>query len=87
MIQFTASEDRIVHTSFERATEEEEELLLLLLEDPAFTYTVLAEKPGVSCKTISARIQSLKQKGILQRVGSDTKGYWKINASSGQSDS
>ena len=79
MIRFTAAEDRIVRTSINRVTEAEKELLGLLLEDPAFTYTVLAEKLGVSRKTISARIRSLKEKGIIQRIGSDSKGYWKVN--------
>ena len=79
MIRFSAAEDRIVRTSINRVTEAEKELLGLLLEDPAFTYTVLAEKLGVSRKTISARIRSLKEKGIIQRIGSDSKGYWKVN--------
>ena len=83
MIRFSAAEDRIVRTSInrvtERVTEAEKELLGLLLEDPAFTYTVLAEKLGVSRKTVSARIRSLKEKGIIQRIGSDSKGYWKVN--------
>ena len=87
MIQFTAAEDRVVRTSLgkmtervtERVTEAEWKLLALLLEDPAYTYVILANKLGVSRKTISSRIKSLKNKGVLQRIGSDTKGYWKIN--------
>ena len=47
-------------------------------KDPAYTYAVLAEKLGLSRKTISSRIKSLKDKGVLQRVGSDTKGHWQI---------
>ena len=62
----------------EKVTEAEQKLLSLLLEDPAYTYAVLAKKLGVSRKTISSRIKSLKDKGILQRVGSDTKGHWQI---------
>lgn len=60
-------------------TEPEKEVLSLLLEDPAYTYAVLADKLGVSRKTISLRIKQLKEKGILQRIGSDTKGHWQIN--------
>ena len=74
---------RIVRTSLDRVTEKmteaEQELLMLLLEDPAYTYAVLANKLGVSRKTISSRIKSLKDKGIIQRIGSDTKGHWQIN--------
>lgn len=86
MIKFIAPEDRIVHTSLDRVTEKvtevtekEKEVLSLLLEDPAYTYAVLADKLGVSRKTVSLRIKQLKEKGILQRIGSDTKGHWQIN--------
>lgn len=83
MIQFTAAEDRVIRTSLNRVTEKvtdgEQKLIELLLEDPAFTYAVLAKKLGVSRKTVSLRIKSLKDKGILQRIGSDTNGHWQIN--------
>ena len=82
MIQFTASENRVLRTFVEKVTEKvtdtEQKLLALLIEDPAYTYATLAQKLGVSRKTISLKIKSLKEKGILQRIGSDTKGYWKI---------
>ena len=70
--------DKVTEGVTEKVTEAEQKLLSLLLEDPAYTYAVLAEKLGVSRKTISSRIKSLKDKGVLQRVGSDTKGHWQI---------
>lgn len=79
MIKFIAPEDRIVRTSLDKVTEPEKEVLSLLLEDPAYTYAVLADKLGISRKTVSLRIKQLKEKGILQRIGSDTKGHWQIN--------
>lgn len=82
IIKFIASENRIVRTSLNRATEvtePEKEVLSLLLENPAYTYAVLADKLGISRKTVSLRIKQLKEKGILQRIGSDTKGHWHIN--------
>ena len=87
MIRFTASKDRVLRIFADkvtdrvtdRVTESEQELLTLLIEDPAYTYATLAKKLGVSRKTVSLKIKSLKGKGILQRIGSDTKGYWKIN--------
>lgn len=86
MLHFTAAEGRTVRTTLDRVTEgvtervtESEKLLLeLLLEDPTFTYIALAERLGISRKSVSARIKSLKEKEVIRRVGSDTKGYWEI---------
>ena len=100
MIQFTASENRVLRTFVEKVTERvtdkvtdrvtdkvtdrvtdgEIAILSLLAEDPAYTYTLLAQKLDVSRKTISQRIKSLKEKGIIQRIGSEKKVYWKINS-------
>lgn len=62
----------------ERVTDAEKALLTLLLEDPVLTYAALAERLGVSCKSVSTKMKSLKAKGIIRRIGSDTKGYWEI---------
>lgn len=72
------SPDRVTERVTERVTDAEKALLTLLLEDPAFTYAALAEKLGVSRKSVSVKIKSLKDKGIIRGIGSDTKGYWKI---------
>lgn len=74
--------DRLIINNFaevtEKVREKELEVLKLLMEDPGYTTSVLARKIGVSRKTVSNRIRSLKQKNIIIRIGSDTKGYWKI---------
>lgn len=83
MIKFMASEDRIIRFDSEKVTEKvtekEQEILSLLLENPYYTYVELAAKLQVSRKTVAVRIALLKRRGILTRVGSATKGYWKIN--------
>ena len=91
MIKFTAPEDRVVRSATskvgervgekvgEKLSQTEETILSLLHEDPAYTYTSLAEKTGLSEKSIFVRLKSLKQKGIIERVGSDKRGHWKIN--------
>ena len=87
MIKFTASENRLFRSAThkvvekvgEKLSETEVVILDLLHEDPAYSYTAIAQKAGVSKKTVFVRIKSLKEKGILERVGSDRKGYWKIN--------
>lgn len=62
----------------EKVTEDEQQILSLLLEDPAYTYKNLSEKLSISRKTVSVRIKFLKEKGLIKRIGSDTKGYWEI---------
>ena len=59
-------------------TEKEKEVIELLTIDPGYTYADLAKNLKVSRKTVSDRIKALKDKGIIERVGSDTKGYWEI---------
>ena len=63
----------------ERVTEKEQEILALLLENAGYTMPQLAEKLKISRKTVAMRLKSLKEKSVIERVGSDRKGYWKIN--------
>lgn len=81
MIKFTAPEDRVIRFAekvTEKVTEKESEVLQLLYEDPAYTLVAMSKKLGISRKTLAARMKSLKDKGVIQRVGSDKKGHWNI---------
>ena len=62
----------------EKVTEGEREVLELLKENPEYTYADLAKRLSVSRKTVSERIKKLKDKNRIERIGSDTKGYWNI---------
>ncbi|BCZ34715.1 hypothetical protein GVanDAA620_26050 [Enterococcus faecium] len=89
MIKFIAPEDRIVYGPWETAngtvngtvnlSDKEKEILALLSEDPAYTYQNLADKLNIGRKAVFGRIKSLKEKGIIERIGSDKNGYWQIN--------
>ena len=86
MIKFTAPENRIVRSTTFRVVDKvvdkvvdiEDQVLSCLQEDPAYTYADLANKIGVSKKTIFQKIKSLKEKNKIVRIGSDIKGYWQI---------
>ena len=54
------------------------ELLKLIIEDPGYNYSYLSKILGISIKTISIHFKKLQQAGIVERVGSDRKGYWKV---------
>ena len=82
MIKFTAPKDRIVKIAdrvTDRVTENERAVLLLLEEDPGYTMQQLAERLSVSRKSIASRLKKLKEKGDIERVGSDRSGHWKVN--------
>lgn len=85
MVKFTGPEDRIVRVSdrvsdgvSDKVSDGERKLLMLLSEDPGYTKTILAEKMSVSKKTVGEYLKSLKDKGIIERIGSSRNGYWKI---------
>ena len=70
--------DTVTDTVTDHFDERELQVLKLLAEDPAYTSSVLAEKLSLSRKTIALRLKSLKEKGLIERIGSDRKGYWNI---------
>ena len=86
MIKFTAPDDRVISSVTNKVTEKVTEklderslqVLSLLVEDPGYTAIAMAEKLSLSRKTISSYIKKLRIKGIIERVGSDKKGYWRI---------
>ena len=39
---------------------------------------MMAKELGFARSTISANIQKMKEQGIIERIGSDRNGYWKI---------
>ena len=90
MIKFTAPEDRVVRLNkqftdnlsdnlSDKLSDKEQKTLELLLEDPGYTALQLAEKLHVSRVSVTKYLKVLKQKGIIERIGSDRSGYWKLN--------
>ena len=70
--------EKVTERVTEKVTEGEREVLELLKENPEYTYADLADRLSVSRKTVSERIKKLKEKNRIERIGSDTKGYWRI---------
>nr|WP_304058428.1 ATP-binding protein [Enterocloster clostridioformis] len=91
MIKFTASEDRVIRIGPQRVTakvtakvtikvtDKEADVLDLIREDPGYSMDEIAKRLSVSRKTVAARIKSLKEKGILERIGATKNGHWQIN--------
>jgi fido (protein-threonine AMPylation protein)/biotin operon repressor len=53
-------------------------ILQHLKQNPKANYKELADKTRYSTATIKRHIQELKKMGIIERIGSDKTGYWKI---------
>ena len=62
----------------ENCTDNEIKLLGLLKINPNITQVELSNKLNVSRRTISTLLAHLKERGKIERVGSDRKGYWKL---------
>jgi ATP-dependent DNA helicase RecG len=64
---------------FDGLNETEKEVFGLIKENPHIRAFEMAQKLMKPVRTIENNIRQLKEKGMITRVGSDKKGYWKIN--------
>ncbi len=85
MIKFTAPKDRVVKVNDNlndnlngQLSEREREIVRLLIEDPGYTVSQLSLMMHVSRTTIVNYLRTMKNKHIIERVGSDRKGYWRM---------
>ena len=89
MIKFTGPEDRIIRVTdrlsdqlseklSDKLSDKEKLALELLVEDPGYTSPQIADKLGVSRVSVTKYLNALKEKRLIERVGSDRKGYWKV---------
>lgn len=62
----------------EKVTDIEAKILELISDNPAITTSKLADILSVTRKTISTHMKILKETNVIERIGSDRKGYWKI---------
>lgn len=63
---------------YEKLTKIEKEILEIIIENPEIPQVNIANRLGTSPKTVQRGIATLKTKGIIERVGSNKKGYWEI---------
>lgn len=56
----------------------QKKIINIVIENPTITQLDIAEKLKMSRQSVSINIRELKDKNILERVGSNKKGFWKI---------
>ena len=61
-----------------KMTKTESLVLQLLVGKPDITSDEIAEQLKVTRRTVERNLESLKKKGIIERIGSKKDGYWKI---------
>lgn len=57
----------------------ESNVLDLLLITPNLTASAIANEIGITDRAVRKIINSLKEKGLVERVGSNKSGYWNVN--------
>ena len=62
----------------EKKTGSREKIIALLSEDGALTMAALARRIGITPKAVEKHIARLKTDGILERIGPDKGGRWRI---------
>ncbi|WP_294728921.1 helix-turn-helix domain-containing protein [Fusobacterium nucleatum] len=54
----------------------EKKVIEFLIENPSFTSNNLAEKIGVTKRTIERTLKKLQEKKMIERIGSKRDGNW-----------
>ena len=62
----------------EKPRKSREKIVALLSEDGKLSAAALAEKIGISAKAVEKHLANLKTDGIIERIGPDKGGYWKV---------
>ena len=62
----------------EKVTENQLKILDLIGLDKFITIEKMKKEIGISPKSIKENIKKLKQKNLIERIGPDKGGYWKI---------
>lgn len=75
---FLIIQENHVDNFTENCTDKKILVINLLRENPHIIQQELANISKVSRRTIAMILTSLKNKNVIERVGSDRKGYWKV---------
>jgi ATP-dependent DNA helicase RecG len=77
-VQVISATQGVTEKVTEKVTEDESEILAIISQNGEITQDEIAVRLGVSRKTISLRVRALKEKKLIRRIGSDTKGCWEV---------
>ena len=62
----------------EKLTENQHKIISLIKKDEKISIVEIAHRIGMAEKNVESNLRKLKAKGVIERVGPDKGGYWKI---------
>lgn len=82
-VQKTQTDQKTVEKSVEKTVENTvektvEKIVASIFEKPSISIAELQQKTGLSRRGVEWQLDSLKQKGILKRIGPDKGGRWEV---------
>jgi ATP-dependent DNA helicase RecG len=77
-VEFLAPEDAIYRPGGQTDEPLNEPVLTAIHNNPQATKEEITRITGLSRATVTRHLQQLRQDGIIERIGSDKTGYWKI---------
>lgn len=69
---------KTVEKTVEKTTRTVEKILKILSNTPSITVREMSEILGLSRRGVEEHIKSLKQKGVIRRIGPDKGGHWEV---------
>ena len=69
---------KTVEKTVEKTTRTVEKILKILSNTPSITVREMSEIFGLSRRGVEEQIKSLKQKGVIRRIGPDKGGHWEV---------
>lgn len=69
---------KLVDELVDGLVESQQKIVRLIMDNPKISKREMSEAIGISTTAIDNNIKSLKEKDIIERIGSDRTGYWKI---------
>ena len=70
--------EKTVEKTVEIENETAEKILDIIANNPQITQAELSEMTGLTRRGIEWNISKLKAKGLIERVGANKNGYWKV---------
>jgi len=70
--------EKVIEKVGEKITQNQQLILDCIIENPYITTANLSSKVGISSRKIAVNLSKLKSKGLIERIGADKGGYWKV---------